>query len=153
MADTPLQVTIQKSQARFKKIQEPGVRNAGVGEFFLLVDITALSKDLYIPLSIASGKKPAGFVYQIEGTSEASLSTTDISCSGKGVTQITLGTILYCKIPAGKTATFRLLIQVRGKTGGEYRIVINRINYKFAPTDARYEKYTDELSTKMLKAK
>jgi hypothetical protein len=92
-------------------------------------------------------------VYQIEGTSEASLSTTDISCSGKGVTQITLGTILYCKIPAGKTATFRLLIQVRGKTGGEYRIVINRINYKFAPTDARYEKYTDELSTKTLKAK
>lgn len=153
MADTPLQVVVQKSQARFKKIRDPEVRNTGLGEFFLLIDISALGKDLYIPLSIASGKKPAGFVYQIEGTSAASLSTTDISCSGKGVTQITLGTILYSRIPAGKTATFRILIEIRGTTGEAYRIVINRINYKFAPTDARYEKFLDELSTKTLKAK
>ena len=93
------------------------------------------------------------FRYQIEGTSEGSLSTTDISCSGAGVTQVTLGTILYSKIPAGKTATFRILIEIRGKTGGTYRIVINRINYKFAPTDARSEKFLDELPTKTLKAK
>lgn len=153
MIDTPLVVTVQKSQARFKKIRNPEVRNAGTGEFFLLIDIAASGKDVYIPLSIASGKKPAGFIYQIEGTSEGSLSTTDISCSGAGVTQITLGTILYSRIPAGKTATFRILIEIRGKTGETYRIVINRINYKFAPTDARYEKFLDELPTKTLKAK
>ncbi len=143
-----LKVRVQKSQARFKRIRDPKGPDSGVGEFFLLLDITALEETVCIPISIASGKKPTGFVYQIEGTAEGSISTTDISCKGDGVTQITLGTILYAKIPKGKTATFRILVEMRGKVGKSYTIAINRINYKFDPSDARYEKYQNEIRTK-----
>lgn len=146
-----IKVRVQKTQARFKRIRNSQGPGGGVGEFFLLLDITAVQEAVYIPMSIASGKKPTGFVYQIEGTKEGTISTTDISCSGVGVTQVTLGTLLYCKIPAGATATFRVLIEMRGKVGKEYRIVINRIHYKHSPSDARYQKFLEEISTTTLK--
>ncbi len=129
----------------------PEGRDIGAGEFFLLVDITAVSEAIYIPLSIASGKKPTGFVYQIEGTGEGIISTTTISVKGDGVTQVTLGTILYAKIPAGKTATFRILVEMRGQLGKAYSIVINRIQYKFDANEARYQKTPQEIKTKTLK--
>lgn len=113
--------------------------------------ITAADKALYVPLSIASGKKPTGFVYHIEGTAEGAISTTDLSAKGEGVTKITLGTLLYCKIPAGKTATFRLLVEMRGKAGKTYGVVINRINYKYQPTDARYQKLDTNLKSKTIR--
>lgn len=152
MPDTSIKVKVQKSQVRFRKLRDPKEKNLGIGEFFLLIDIAASAKDLYIPLSIASGKKPTGFVYQIEGTRPGAISTTTISCKGAGVTQVTLGTIVYSRIPAGKTATFRILVEIRGKVPEEYRVVINCINYKFAPSDARYQKYLKEISTKTLKS-
>ncbi len=139
--EVALEVRVQKKQARFRRVRESKGPDSGIGEFFLLLDVTAENADVYIPLSIASGKKPTGFVYQIEGTKEGTISTTSISCSGTGVTQITLGTILYCKIPAGKTASFRILIEMRGKAGSEYTVAITRIHYKHDPSTARYEKF------------
>jgi len=146
-----MKVHVDKTQSRFKRVRDGNGSRTGIGEFFLLLSITAKDTALYIPLSIASGKKPTGFVYHIEGTAEGMISTTDISVRGEGVTQLTLGTILYAKIPVGKTAVFRLLIEMRGKVGKTYGIVINRINYKHNPSDARYQKYLQEIPTKTVK--
>lgn len=151
MTEEAIKVRLQKSQARFKRIRNPQGRDSGVGEFFLLADITAIRETVYIPVSIASGKKPTGFVYQIEGTAEGTISRADVSCEGKGVTQVTLGTILYSKIPKGATATFRILITIGGFAEESYGIVISRINFKRNPSDARYEKYLKEITTKTLK--
>lgn len=146
-----IKVHVRKRQARFKRIRVPQGPDVGVGEFFLLVEVTAVKETVYIPTSIASGKKPTGFVYQIEGTAEGTIVTTNISCNGAGVTQVTLGTILYCKIPAGKTAIFRVLVSMRGGAGKEYKVVINRIHYKHTPSDARYQKFTEEINSSILK--
>lgn len=121
------------------------------GKFWFTIDITAALQDIYFPISMASGKKPTGFVYQIEGTAQSSISTTDISCRGEGVTQITLGTITYCKIPKGMTAEFRIRVEVRGQIGKLYRIVIYQINYKLNPSNARYQKSHQDIHTKMVK--
>lgn len=147
----PLSVHIQKAHARFDKLHDKNQPGAVAAEFFTILDITATAGDVYIPVSIASGKKPTGFIYQIEGTAEGVISTTNISCDGDGIAQVTLGTIRYCKIPAGKTGVFRILIEIRGETGEEYVILINRINYKHDPTDARYEKLVTNISTKKLR--
>jgi hypothetical protein len=149
--DEHLYCKLQESQARFKRIHNPEENDTGLGEFFLLLDIIALQETVYVPLSIASGKKPTGFVYQIEGTAEGDISTTDISCRGEEVTEITLGTLLYTKIPQGKTATFRILVEMKGNPGKEYKIVINKINYKLDPSDARYKKFDTAIGTKVLK--
>jgi len=146
-----MNVSIKKTQARFKRVRVPDGPDLGIGEFFLLVDITAAEQAIYVPLSIASGKKPTGFIYQIEGTSESTISTTAVSCTGDSVTQVTLGTIVYMKIPAGKTATFRILVEMKGRAGKMYSVVINRINYKYNPSDARYQRFTEELSSKTVK--
>lgn len=145
-----ISVRVGKSQARFKRIRGPGP-DAGIGEFFFLIDITALEEAVYVPLSIASGKKPTGFVYQIEGTAKGEIMTTDISVGGTGVTQVTLGTILYAKVPKGKTAIFRILVEMRGRAGGTYGVVVNRIHYKATPSDARYMKFSEELRSKSIK--
>lgn len=136
-----LKVKIKKSQARFKRVRDPEGPDFGTGEFFLLIDVTAIEGVVYIPISIASGKKPTGFVYQIEGTAPSEISTTDIDVGGVGVTQLTSGTIRYAKIPEGKTGTFRILIiRMRGKIGKEYAIILEKINYKRNPNAVRYEK-------------
>jgi len=147
----PIKVRVTKSQARFKRVRNPDAPDFGIGEFFLLVDVTALEETIYLPISIASGKKTTGLVYQIEGTATGTLVTTDISCKGVGVTQVTLGTILYAKIPKDATATFRILIEIRGKVGKEYKIVLSRIHYKYSTSDARYERYLNEVNSKVLK--
>lgn len=122
----------------------------GQGQFNLSLDISGLQDGVYIPLSLASGKKPTGFVYQIEGTAEGALATAKISCRGEGITQITLGTLRYAKIPAGKTAHFEMVFYIEGDYGKEYKVVINRINYKLEPSDARYKKIDAALETKTL---
>lgn len=150
-SDEFISVKVQKSQARFERIKNPGASDTGRGEFFLQLDITALKEAVYIPLSIASGKKQTGFIYQIEGTGEGVIETTDISSKGDNVTKITLGTLLYTKVPAGKTASLRLVIEISGRISKEYRVVVNRINYKLDPSEARYKKLDMQLSTKLLK--
>lgn len=150
-SDSSIAVKVQKAQSRFKKIQGLEGEDAGNGVFFLLLDVTASTEDVYIPLSIASGKKVVGFIYHIEGTAAGEINTTDISCRGDGITKITLGTLLYAKIPVGMTASFRISIDIKGQTGKEYKVAINQINYKLDPGDARYKKLDVEIETETVK--
>jgi len=146
-----MKVKVKKSQASFKRISDPNGPDHALGYFNLQVDITAKEKDIYIPLSIASGKKPTGFVYQIEGSAIGKIVTTSIESSGPNVTQITSGTIIYTKIPAHTTATFKIKIDIKGKVGKTYKIVINNINYKLIPKDTRYQKMESHISTRQLR--
>lgn len=145
--DANIDVVRRKNQARFERIKTKGAADKGVGHYFISIDITAKKQSVYIPLSIASGKKPTGFSYHIEGTAAGAIMRADVTCRGEGVTQITLGTIVYVKIPAGKTGTFRILVDIRGKIGNEYKLLIYRINYKLALTDARYLQYLKEINS------
>lgn len=149
--DPYVTVKVQKSQSRFVRIKNPDGADRGVGNYLITIDITAKKEIVYIPVSIASGKKVTGFMYQIEGTAEGSITTADVTCRGEGVTQITLGTILYAKIPMGKKATFRIQAEIKGKIGKMYKIVINRINYKLDSRDARYKQYLKEISSDLLR--
>jgi hypothetical protein len=142
-----LRVRVTKKQERFKRVRNPQGQDGAVAEFFMLVDIVPKSSAIYIPLSIASGKKPTGFVYQIEGTKQASIMSADVSCKGSGVTQVTLGTLRYAKIPQGAKATFRILVEVAAFMHHTYHVTINRINYKHEPSDARYKHYDEGIES------
>lgn len=144
---------VQKKQASFKRTRVKDGPDVVAGSFFLLIDVSATNETLFIPISIASGKKPTGFVYQIEGTGEATISTTDISCKGDKLSQVRLGTLVYAKIPVGTTGTFRIIIEMRGKVGKSYKIMIAKINYKHDPSDARYQVLQKDISTNYLKFK
>lgn len=146
-----MRVRVSKSQARFTRVRDPRGPDEGIGDFFMLIEVTARIDAVCIPISIASGKKPAGFVYQIEGTGESSISTTEIACTGEGVTQIVSGTIRYAQIRKGKTATFRIRVMMRGKVGKEYAIIFERLHWKKQVSDARYERYLDPAKSKILK--
>lgn len=149
--DPYLEVKVRKNQARFQRIRQKNKEERLVGNFFMAIDITAEQADVFIPLSIASGKKVAGFMYQIEGTAEGAVETAEVRVQGKGVTQVTVGTLLFAKIPAGLTATFEVLATVRGKAGKVYKIVITRLNYKLAVADARYQQYLKEIPSDSVK--
>lgn len=144
-------VDVKDTRESFKRTRIPDGPDRVVGNYIFIVEVTALTEDLYLPMSVASGKKPAGFVYQIEGTAEGSIQKTDISCRGEKVTQVTFGTIIYCKIPAGMTAAFRIRIETRGQVGKSYKIVISQIHFKLNPLDARYQTLIQNLQTKILK--
>jgi hypothetical protein len=140
-----------KNQARFERKKTKDEPDVGVGHYFMALDMTAKKQVVFVPLSIASGKKPAGFSYQIEGTGESAIARADVFVRGDEVTQVTIGTIVYAKIPVGSTATFRLQATMRGKIGKTYRLIIYRINYKLAVTDARYRQYQKEIHSDSLK--
>lgn len=147
----PLLIKVRDTKESIRRTRNPDGPDPVMGKFWFDIDITAVTRDIYLPLSIASGKKPTGFVYQIEGTALGSILTTDISYKGEGVTQVTLGTLVYCKIPVGKTAAFHVRIEMKGNLGKEYRVVIRQVNYKFDPGDARYQKSPQEIRSKMIK--
>jgi hypothetical protein len=149
--DEHINIKVQKSQSRFKRVKNTDGADQGIGNYFLALDITAKKETIYLPISIASGKKPTGFVYQIEGTSEGKIVTTDISCRGEGITQIRIGTVLYCKIPVGVTALFRIQNEIKGKIGKTYKIVITRLNYKLDPNAARYKQFITEINSDNLR--
>jgi hypothetical protein len=73
--DDYIVVKITKNQARYERSHALGASPNGVGKFFMLVTVTAKKQDVLIPLSMASGKRTAGFMYIIEGTGEATLVT------------------------------------------------------------------------------
>ncbi len=148
--DENLAIAIAKSQARFERIKNPKGADAGVGHFLLILEVTAKERLAFLPLSISSGKKTTGFIYQIEGTGAGALSTASVEVRGTGVTQVTLGTLEYAKIEVGKTATFRLQIEMKGKIGKEYSVLVHQINYKLAATDARYKKYQGSVASKKI---
>jgi hypothetical protein len=149
--DSNISVKVKKDQARFERIKKKGEPDKGVGHFLIMVDITAKSGTILVPLSIASGKKPTGFIYQIEGTGEGMIANADVTVRGEGVTQLTVGTLLYAKIPQGSTATFRIQSTIRGKIGKTYKITITRINYKLTQTDPRYQQYIKEIVSDSVK--
>jgi hypothetical protein len=69
------------------------------------------------------------------------------------VLQVTHGTIVYAKIPSGRTATFKLRIEMRGVLNKTYGITLYQIQYKWSPTDARYQKLPQTIRSKMEKFK
>ncbi len=143
--DMYIDVKIKKNQARFEKMKKKDGNDSVVGKFYLEINISAKEENVFIPISIASGKKTAGFMYQIEGTAEGTLATADIKVRGEGVSQVTVGTLLYAKIPTGKTAAFEVRAAIRGKFGKVYKIVFTRLNYKLNLADARYQQYLKEI--------
>ena len=146
-------IKVKDLEESTRRIPDPEKPDAVHGKFWFTIDITATIKDVYVPLSIASGKKPAGFMYQIEGTAPGTIKSTNISCKGEGVLQVTHGTIVYAKIPAGKTATFKLRIEMRGALNKTYGIILYQIQYKWSPADARYQKLAQTIRSKMEKFK
>jgi hypothetical protein len=148
-----VRMKIAKSQARFTRIRKENEKDVGIGAFLLVVEVTAPQDAIYVPLSIASGKKPAGFVYQIEGTGVGSIATASVEARGEGITLVTLGSIRYCRIPQGKKGIFRLQIEIRGGIGKTYMILINRMHFKLSPDDARYKKSQKPLRTRPLQFK
>lgn len=149
----PIAVRARDLNETVRRTRIPDKPDPVIGTFWFTLEVTTLAHDIYLPVSIASGKKPTGFVYQIEGTAEGSIVKTDISCRGDGITQVTLGTLVYCKIPAGSTALFRIRIEVRGKVGKEYQIAIRQINYKRDPGDTRYQKVAQSIRSKQVRFK
>lgn len=143
--DIYVQLAVKKNQARFERIKKKGAEDKAVGKFFIQIDVISKLETVFIPTSIASGKKPTGFIYQIEGTAKGAISSARVSCRGDGVTQVTVGTLIYSKIPKGKTASFKIQIEIEGTFAKTYKIIINRVNYKFAVTDARYRQYLKEI--------
>lgn len=141
----------KKSRSHFERIKVIDGPDKGIGHYSMLLDITAKKETIVIPLSIASGKKVTGFMYQIEGTSEGSVSKAEVEAKGDGITQVTIGTLVYAKIPVGKTATLRINVEIRGKIGKAYTFIVYRINYKLEVTDARYKQYTKEIHSDTLK--
>ncbi len=134
-------VKVKKNQGRAERVKQKDAVDTLVGTSYLEIEITAKDGDVFIPISIASGKKVAGFMYQIEGTAEGRIATADVRVRGEGVLQVTVGTVHYAKIPAGKTASFEIRSTIRGTFGKTYAIVITRIHYKLRLADARYEQY------------
>ena len=143
--DAFIEVQVKKNQARFERVKKKGVADKAIGKFFIEIDITAKQQTVFIPVSVATGKKTAGFMYQIEGTAEGTIATTGIKIRGDGVLQVTLGTLHYAKIPTGKTASFQIQATIRGKIGKRYNIVFTRLNYKVSLTELRYHQYLKEV--------
>ncbi|MEK7462401.1 MAG: hypothetical protein AAB618_02400 [Patescibacteria group bacterium] len=143
--DDFIAVKIQKNQARFQRIKQKGVEDKAVGKFYIEINITAKQQNVFVPISIASGKKTAGFMYQIEGTAQGSIATANVEIGGQGISQVTIGTLRYAKIPTGKTASFEIRAVIRGNFGRVYKIVFTRLNYKLNLTDVRYQQYLKEI--------
>lgn len=149
--DPYITVKLKKNQARFVKTKQMEGKDRAVGEFYIEIDITAKEQLVYIPISIASGKKTAGFMYQIEGTAEGSIATANIKVRGEGVSQVTVGTLHYAKVAAGKTASFEIRAAIKGRPGKAYKIVFTRLNYKLNLTDVRYKQYLKEIHGESIK--
>lgn len=143
--DDYIDLKVRNDQAYSQTIKGATAPSKLIGTFVTKIDITAKQTTIYIPLSIASGKTVAGFMYQIEGTAEGKIESATVQASGDNITQITVGTITYAKIPEGSTANFRISTIVKGRHGQTYHTIITRINYKLANTDKIYKQYLKEI--------
>ena len=143
--DENISVKIGLNQARFERVKVKGKKDKGIGKFLIELAVTTKERDVLIPITIATGKKAVGFMYHIEGSAEGKVSTAEVKSRGENLTQVTLGTLLFARIPAGKTASFRIQVEITGKINHTYKIIINRINYKLSLTDSRYHQYLKPL--------
>lgn len=143
--DDYIDVKVKNKQSRSERIKKKGGADTVLGKFYMQIEVTAKQSAVFIPLSVASGKRTAGFMYQIEGTAEGSVVTAEPRVRGEGVSQVKVGTLLFVKIPVGKTASFEIRTTIRGKSKKEYKIVITRLNYKLSLSETRYQQYLKEL--------
>ncbi len=146
--DAYIDVRVTKNQVNAERIKQEDAADTLLGKFFIELDITAKEETVFIPISIASGKKTAGFMYHIEGTAEGRIATAEVRVRGTSVSQVTLGTLLYAKIPKGKTASFQIRAVIRGRFSKSYTIAITRLNYKLNLAEARYRQYLKEIRSK-----
>ncbi len=149
----PMSVRIVRRQSHFYKNKLPKVAEyagKGLGTYFLLFEIVAGPDALYIPISIATGRKSAGFLYVIEGNGTGTPTALIQGKGGKEISTVTSGSIVYTKIPAGKTATFIMNAEIVGELDRSYKIILNTISYKTNPNDYRYKKFQSDLGTEML---
>jgi hypothetical protein len=146
--DEYVKVKLGKNQGRFKRTKDAAGENIAEGHFYIEILITALLDPIFVPLSVATGKKVAGFMYHIEGTGEAAIRTTTIAVKGADISHVMIGTIRYAKIPPAKSALFQVQVQIRGSFGKTYHIVFSRINYKRSVHDQRYRQYTQQLESR-----
>ncbi len=149
--DAYIDVKVVKKNARFERVRKKDEEDKAIGHYFMVISIKAKQAPVLVPLSIASGKKTAGFMYQIEGTGAGTILTTGIQVQGEGVSQVTVGTLLYAKIATGKTASFRIQVSIRGSFAKTYKIVFPRLNYKLQLTEHRYHQYLKELHSESVK--
>ncbi len=149
--DEYLSVRLAGTKFRFTRTSVEDGPDKAVGEFRIILELTTKRAPVSIPLSIASGKTVAGFMYQIEGTGESSIASASVSLRTRGLMQTSIGTLRYVTLPAGKKSELELTVTVRGKVGRQYQIVLNRINYKLNPADPRYQQYLKPLASKSLK--
>lgn len=148
--DEYVSIKVTKRNTRFIRTKIDGAPDKAVGHFNTTIGITAKKSPVLVPLSIATGKAVTGFMYYIEGEREGSVVSASVTARGDGSTQVAVGTLTFLKIPAGKTAEFNTTIAVRGKVGKQYHVVISRINYKLALSDARYQQYLKPIMSKSL---
>ena len=144
-------VDVKKNKAHFKRVRANKDKNTVLGSYLLHVFVAAKTSELFFPLSIASGKKTAGFMYYIEGTAESSVASATVEVTGEGVSVVTVGTIRYVKISPGKSATFILKIAVRGRYGEVYKVVISKMHYKLFLHEVRYRLFEKILPSVLLK--
>lgn len=149
--DPYIEVKVKKNQSRFERVKKKGVPDRALGHFFMRIEIEAEQADIFIPLSIATGKKVAGMMYQIEGTDTASPVVASLEVRGEGVKQVTLGTLVFAKVPKGKVGEFEVRATIQGSFGKTYTLVFTRLNYKLLLTDARYQQYLKEIRSKSVK--
>ncbi len=139
--DDFINVKVEKNEGHFKRTRVKDGKDKAEGQYVIRIIVTAKQAAVYIPLSISSGKKTSGFMYVIEGTDEGQIVSAKVDGKGDKMTKITVGTILYTKIPAAASAEFRILTNIRGQLNHKYKVIINRINYKLDINDARYHSY------------
>ncbi len=149
--ETSMTVVVKKNKAHFKRVRANKDTASVLGSYLLYVSITAKTNEIFVPLSIASGKKTAGFMYYIEGTAPSSVASAEVEVGGEGVLVVTIGTIRYVKIPPGKSATFVLKVVVRGRYGEVYKIIISKIHYKLFLHEVRYRLFEKTLPSVLLK--
>ena len=90
-------------------------------------------------------------MYQIEGTAAGTVTATDLKVRGDGVSMVTVGTLLYVKIPTGATALFRIQVGIKGSFGKSYKVLITRINYKLDLNEHRYHQFLKVVNSDSVK--
>lgn len=150
----PMSVSLVRTQAHFYDDKLPKKREfkeLGLGRYFILFAVTAGHEVLHIPISIGTGKKFGGFLYHIEGSGVPKTTTADLEVKkGEGITTVVSGSVVYAKIPSGKTATVRINAEVVGDVGRAYAVTVSQISYKTTPHDYRYKKFATRIASDML---
>lgn len=145
--DAYIDVKLGKKQVRADAVRKKDQEDKLYARFYFEIDITAKVSDVLIPLSVATGKRTAGFMYYTEGTTTLPAAETELKVRGEGVTQLKVGTLLFAKVPTGKTAKFVIQANIQGKQKEQYQFIISRISYKLSLDEVRYLQYMKEIKS------